>query len=462
MSSDIHAFLCIPNSDNIKPCAAQSITFCTRKHAIHIDWMGFGDLCHNFNMDFCRALGLRPKINHFAMHHADIRCCPGWLDVLVEEMDRTGADIMTSVVAIKDERGLTTTGIRYPGQVGARRFTMAELHDLPETFSIADTNEPDQILAINTGCWIARFPASGWPDRFPGFEIKHRIDWRAGVPVCSFDSEDWLFGEWAHQQGLKVFATRKTEAKHQGTFFYGVDTVWGSCATDPVAPTRPLSEALRGRPRPNLTIETNKPVAVDSLDHISPLGAANDNSVNPAFNRKIYEVSPWSQREIRLLDLGCSGGGLVRSILDDGAFAVGIEGSDYSWKAERAEWPAIPDYLFTADITEPFTIKNCDVSSVKFNVVTAWEVLEHIEEEKIPAVVANIRRHLVRGGLVIGSINERPEPHHRTCKPREWWVKRLGELGLSHAPSIEEALGDDVVRGPANTAGSFVVAFRDV
>jgi 2-polyprenyl-3-methyl-5-hydroxy-6-metoxy-1,4-benzoquinol methylase len=71
-----------------------------------------------------------------------------------------------------------------------------------------------------------------------------------------------------------------------------------------------------------ITVKTNHPVAIYSPDHLFPHGTMRDNSSNPEFNKKLYELFP--VKEVRLLDIGCSGGGLVKSILDDGGFAVGI------------------------------------------------------------------------------------------------------------------------------------------
>lgn len=196
---------------------------------------------------------------------------------------------------------------------------------------------------------------------------------------------------------------------------------------------------------------TKKPVALDSLDHIKPAGTANDNSVNPAFNKKLFGLL---SDQVRLLDIGCAGGGLVRSILNDGGFAIGIEGSDYSLKTGRAEWPAIPGSLFTADATEPFEI--VDVwpeadptrgEQLYFDCITAWEFFEHIAENKIAAVCDNIRHHLKSGGFFIGSIATVPhEDYHVTLHSKRWWVSRFRELGFTHRPSLEDYFGQDVVR----------------
>lgn len=446
------------------PCAFTSAMEASAKHRVANMPLQFGDIPHNFNMIFCEALRQRhsENVDHFAMLHTDIGAERAWIDTLIEELDRTGADIMSVVVAIKDNRGLTTTGVRYPGVWGTRRLTMKEVMRLPETFAITDTDEPDQILAINTGCWVARFPKDGWPDRFPGFQNEHRIVWRNGEPVPDFDSEDWLFSDWAHAQGLKVYATRKVKAFHRGALDYPNDCAWGTCATEQQRPVRPLTKTIVS---PGITIETEKPVAIDSLDHTQPLGAANDNSLSYAFNRKLFELCPPSN--LRLLDLGCSGGGLVRSILEAGGFAIGVEGSDFSRIHRRAEWETIPDHLFVADATRPFVLRNGTPEPLKFNMITGWEFLEHIGRDDLDQVWENILAHCTDDAIFVGSISSNPEPHHRTAKPKDWWVDAINYCmhgrakRFQHAPDIEAHFGDDLVRGSYDSkAVSFSVAFR--
>lgn len=57
-----------------------------------------------------------------------------------------------------------------------------------------------------------------------------------------------------------------------------------------------------------IKIITSKSVAFDSPDHVRPWGTARDNSVNLAFNRKLFW---WFRERPRVLDLGCSGGDLL-------------------------------------------------------------------------------------------------------------------------------------------------------
>ncbi len=219
-----------------------------------------------------------------------------------------------------------------------------------------------------------------------------------------------------------------------------------------------------------ILIQAVKPVATDSPDHLFPVGTLNDNSVNVAFNRKLYELIPADR--VHLLDLGCAGGGLVKSILDDGGFAVGVEGSDRSQKARRAEWGTIPGNLFTADCTARFLLfesgRDGDCRVARFNVITAWEFFEHIAEPGIAGVARNIRWHLAAGGFFIGSIatfddyqNGQKTPVHQTLQPKPWWIDRFGDLGLKHASDIEDHFRDDLVRGGYDPHGpSFSLALR--
>lgn len=204
----------------------------------------------------------------------------------------------------------------------------------------------------------------------------------------------------------------------------------------------------------NYQIVTDKPVAFDSPDHLYPLGTAQDNSTNVRFNRKLFRYI--RAEEVRLLDIGCSGGGFVRSILDSGAMGIGIEGSDYSKSHLRAEWAAIPDHLFTADATERFQIveqlEDGRKNPLLFNVITAWEFFEHISEENLPSVVENILRHLARQGMLFVSISSDSSiidgvDLHQTVQQKPWWIKSFARLGLERQPMVERYFNFDTVRG---------------
>jgi cyclopropane fatty-acyl-phospholipid synthase-like methyltransferase len=164
-----------------------------------------------------------------------------------------------------------------------------------------------------------------------------------------------------------------------------------------------------------------------------------------------------------VLDLGCSGGGQVRSFIEQGYLAVGIEGSDLSARQLRAEWLTIPDYLFTADITKPFRLQTAKGrEGMRFGVVTAWEVIEHIAEADLPQVLANVDAHLMPGGLVIMSVSPKSDiingvELHQTVKPRAWWEAFLTASGWTNHPKLVSYFDGDFVRAEPNAPGSFHV-----
>lgn len=201
-----------------------------------------------------------------------------------------------------------------------------------------------------------------------------------------------------------------------------------------------------------IEVRTKKPVAVDSPDHLHPWGTAQDSSTNRRFNQKVFHL--FGERRIRALDLGCSGGGYVKSMLDDGHDAVGIEGSDYSARRKRAEWRTIPDHLFTADVTEPFEVLD-DGQLMAFDLITAWEVIEHLPEDRLPVFCQNILRHLAKGGLFIGSVSTQPHADfHQTARPRTWWLPLFEQNHLQNNPEIVTWFHGQFVRGPRFGAGA--------
>ena len=204
-------------------------------------------------------------------------------------------------------------------------------------------------------------------------------------------------------------------------------------------------------------IETNYPVAATSPDHLVPHGTRCNNSRNSRFNRKLEKwLSPASGEVLRVLDLGCSGGGFVRDCLELGWLSFGVEGSDFSKRFQRAEWATIPQFLFTADVTRPFDIYSENNAGSKehllFDVITAWEVMEHIHERDLPALCDNILRHLAPCGIWIASVSPNSDvvlgaELHQTIQSEEWWKERMGRLGFQHHPDLINYFNGQYIRG---------------
>lgn len=226
-----NVFLAVPHYGALEPESLPGLMLASqsRRYTVRLNCASL--LAHNFNRLLCDALNERRAegYTHFAMMHADQGPPPGWLDTLIAEMERVNADVISVAVAIKDGRGLTSTGMRDPRTGDIRRLTTTELHRLPETFAASALGDGE--LMVNTGLWAARF--DDWWEDFPGFTITDAIvkepdgTFRAGVMP-----EDWAFSQWCHNRGLRVFATRAVPVVHYGRSGFANDRPWGEWLTD--------------------------------------------------------------------------------------------------------------------------------------------------------------------------------------------------------------------------------------
>lgn len=230
---------------------------------------------------------------------------------------------------------------------------------------------------------------------------------------------------------------------------------------------------------------TEHPVAVDYNDHYD---RENDPAMcvccfrNQKFNNRLYRLFP--DKKIKVLELGCADGAFVYDVNKDGHFAIGLEGSDWFLKhkhkvvnfpnhytpAKRSvnyviddtsSWHLIPDNLFTCDVAKPYTLFNDSNEVMKFDVICAWEVMEHIKEEEIEQFYQNVSKHLADGGFFILSVSTQRGEFHKTVKQRPWWITRVRELGFEHNQAKVDHFQMEFIRGPRQHApGSFILALE--
>jgi hypothetical protein len=234
------------------------------------DDTGSSLLADSFNSHWKTALNLQLNghdVTLFAMLHNDIVPQDFWLDVLLDELDRTGADLVSTVVPIKDRRGLTSTALDDPSDPWSvyRRLTLKELEIIPLTFSATDcahlSGGAYRPLLINTGCWVCRFDR---PWRYHvHFEITNRmvfvrkngdviparryIEGDKGLFVSQVMSEDWNFSKQLSILGCDVRATRKVKLSHIGDAPYNnQDLTWGEWKHDEALSHKWMSDPLPG------------------------------------------------------------------------------------------------------------------------------------------------------------------------------------------------------------------------
>lgn len=218
-----HVFLGIPTSDlKVHPDIIAAVLHASPKGQLNgLRTHSYSCLPRNFNELFCAALNARKEgITHFLMLHNDI--VPhgaGWLDSMLDEMNKYRADVLSVIVPLKSNSGITSTAIDEPAHPNVdakwrpRRLNVQQvLAEYPETF----TNDK---LLLNTGCMLIDLRKS-WVENI-WFQFEDIILKRDGKFVAENVPEDWDFSRRAAALGAKLFATRKIQVTHYGHTGYG-------------------------------------------------------------------------------------------------------------------------------------------------------------------------------------------------------------------------------------------------
>jgi 2-polyprenyl-3-methyl-5-hydroxy-6-metoxy-1,4-benzoquinol methylase len=125
-------------------------------------------------------------------------------------------------------------------------------------------------------------------------------------------------------------------------------------------------------------VQTQSPIAFDSLDHTHPEGTINDNYSKIEFIEDVENFFP--NRPLTVMDLGCAGGLLVHDFVKRGHIAMGLEGSFWNIHYQLHEWPALFNKnLFTCDVSREYQAFIENEQGQKYqlqcDLITAWEGL---------------------------------------------------------------------------------------
>ena len=193
----------------------------------------------DFNALWARALNRfeNGECTHTAMVHSDIAAPGGWIDVLKDELDEHGLDMISVGCSMKDNRALWNCGVGNLANRWApwRRIAVKEALKLPPTFGFDDlvksgfcgSDPSDKVFLHNTGCWIAdlRKPifrqtdANG--DLVAWFDFPTRIRRDENGQWANLrESEDWFWSHKLHELGAKTKITRKIRIDHEGKGSY--------------------------------------------------------------------------------------------------------------------------------------------------------------------------------------------------------------------------------------------------
>ena len=206
-------------------------------------------------------------------------------------------------------------------------------------------------------------------------------------------------------------------------------------------------------------IKTEHPFCIDSEDYKNPLGSANDFHTNPAFIKKSWMLF---RRPISFLDLGCANGTFIEDCCKLGVPACGVDGSDYGVKNKTGGWGSYPDHFLNADLTKPYQIYNDEYGDVRFDVVTAWDVLEHIKEEDLPQFMQNVKNHMHQTSLFFVGIATFPcDNYHVTIKDCDWWRDYLSKDWINYHEIMDWFTPPDLV-APVEGKCHFVLGHKYV
>lgn len=233
-------FLGLPFYNNFSSHTLISVLHaCTNgagKYEIHVELSSTSATPFCFNQLVAKALN--SDCDYFVMLHSDLGAKdPNWIETLYTTLERCKLDVLSAVACIKNDHGLTSTGVNNREDF-PRRLTLAEINSGPDVL----TNEAcksmyGSSLLINTGMMIWKIETLR--RCVPEFAFEFRDGWLAMPNDAGgralhpwFQPEDWLMSKFLDRKGIPFAATRTIATLHEGSWVWASDGPTGSHTTD--------------------------------------------------------------------------------------------------------------------------------------------------------------------------------------------------------------------------------------
>ncbi len=173
-----------------------------------------------------------------------------------------------------------------------------------------------------------------------------------------------------------------------------------------------LSErSLRGEPLPvSGTSPLDEGRLADALAEVQPLLLESFRGSEDEIRHRMDRYLPDLKPKAPVLDLGCGRGELLLLLREAGVDATGVEGDPALAEAARRRGLKVVE----GEVLEVLK----DQESESRGAVTAMHLFEHLTSAKLIAVLAEIRRVLRPGGLLIA---ECPNPHSLRVGASLFW-----------------------------------------
>jgi hypothetical protein len=137
---------------------------------------------------------------------------------------------------------------------------------------------------------------------------------------------------------------------------------------------------------------------------------------------------------------------------------VGLDGNPYFIELNR-HLADFSDHFKVADLQRPVRL-GLDGGDLKFDLVTSFEVLEHIDESHVPTFIESMKNHLKLGGVLLctASLVDGLDVHV-TVKTRDWWGEKFESAGFKEHERSAEIIDALTERHPSNWNGSSTNVF---
>jgi len=126
-----------------------------------------------------------------------------------------------------------------------------------------------------------------------------------------------------------------------------------------------------------------------------------------------------------IIEIGCGRGPRVFAMNHIGLMCKGLEISEYAVKNSM-----MPQAIRQGDITKE------EIDENSFDLVILYDVLEHVEPEKIGDVIKKIikisKKYILISVPVIGDPNLDADPTHKVKESRHWWINQFTSRGCKH------------------------------
>ena len=202
-------------------------------------------------------------------------------------------------------------------------------------------------------------------------------------------------------------------------------------------------------------IETRKPVAYDSPDHIQPHGTAENNTTQPRFNRKLVRLYPgprgpparprlrrWRARQVDPRRRRASPSGSRERLLPkDQACRVGDDPRSPRSRPTRRPFHGYPRSGVTGRGDRSLSMSSPPGSSSSTSPNPASQASPRTSSDISPPKASFSASIATYPDVVNGVVL------HQISHQKPWWIKTFYQLDLEHQESLERDFHFDMVNG---------------